>query len=55
MNEGSQRVQASGYNVSSGHPVCGVVTTATNIALYIRKLLKEWVLKVLSTHTLFAI
>ena len=41
MNEGSQRVQASGYNVSSGHPVCGVVTTATNIALCIRKLLKE--------------
>ena len=33
----------------------GVVSTATNIALYIWKLLKEWVLKVLSTHTLFAI
>ena len=41
MDEGGQKVQTSGYKISSEHVMYGMVTTVNSTVLCILKLLRE--------------
>lgn len=50
LSEGGQQVQTSSYKISSGNVMYSIMMTVNKTVLYISKLRKEHILKVLVTR-----